>query len=176
MNEGPCTSASSTSPAEGPGTGTDKQVDAACAAVSSEIARTDGKASLLLAFDGAVLAGLASVADKDLPLFTQVVGSLAVAFLVLAAWLLLLVVRPDLGGGNRDVQEGFPLWALMDESDLRQAMTQDTRIASVKALSGIAVRKFTRLTQAVDVILAALVLLAVAVIGALAVSAIGALV
>ncbi|MEV5176851.1 hypothetical protein AB0L10_38565 [Streptomyces flaveolus] len=38
----------------------------------------DGKASLLLAFNGAVLAGLASVADKDLPPATKALGSLAV--------------------------------------------------------------------------------------------------
>ncbi|MGW2425597.1 hypothetical protein ACWC0C_41245 [Streptomyces sp. NPDC001709] len=43
---------------------TDKNLDAACASVAGEIGRTDGKASLLLAFNGAVLAGLASVADN----------------------------------------------------------------------------------------------------------------
>ncbi|MEU6602377.1 hypothetical protein [Streptomyces flaveolus] len=43
----------------------DKNLDAACASVVSEIGRTDGKSSLLLAFNGAVLAGLASVADKE---------------------------------------------------------------------------------------------------------------
>ncbi|MER6377166.1 hypothetical protein ABT255_54935, partial [Streptomyces mirabilis] len=40
--------------------------------------RTDGKSSLLLAFNRAVLAGLASVADKDLPTATKVFGALAV--------------------------------------------------------------------------------------------------
>ncbi|HET6354848.1 hypothetical protein [Streptomyces sp.] len=48
------------------------------ASVAAEIGRTDGRASLLLAFNGAVLAGLASVADKELPLPTQVFGALTV--------------------------------------------------------------------------------------------------
>lgn len=165
MNEGSRTTASGASQTERLDPGTDKNLDAACAAVSGEIARTDSKASLLLAFDGAVLAGLASVADKDLPLVTQAVGGLAVAFLVLAAWLLLLVVRPNLGGGNRTVREGFPRWARMEESALRQAMTQDTRIARLKALSGIAVGKFQLLTRAVDIIRAALALLVLAAAG-----------
>ncbi|WP_331718613.1 hypothetical protein [Streptomyces sp. NBC_00289] len=45
----------------------DQNLDAACATVAGVSARTDGKASLLLAFNGAVLAGLASVADPHLP-------------------------------------------------------------------------------------------------------------
>lgn len=144
----------------------DSNLADACTTVSTEIGRTDSKASLLLAFDGAVLAGLASTADKDLPPFTQVVGGLAAALLGLAAVLLLLVVRPNLGGG-RTVREGFPCWARMEETDLRQAMTEDTRIARVKALSELAVRKYERLARAVDVILTALALLAVAAVGAL---------
>ncbi|WP_258573008.1 hypothetical protein [Streptomyces sp. KM273126] len=43
----------------------DKNLDTACATVAGEIERTGGEASLLLAFNGAVLAGLGSVADKD---------------------------------------------------------------------------------------------------------------
>lgn len=53
----------------------------------------------------------------------------------------------------------------MDEADLRQAMSQDTRIPRVKALSGIAVRKFQLLTRAVDIIRAALALLVLAAAG-----------
>ncbi|MFF3327424.1 hypothetical protein [Streptomyces sp. NPDC002889] len=62
------------------GSPTDKNLDATCASVANEIigVRADGKASLLLAFNGAVLAGLASVTDKELPLPTKVFGALAV--------------------------------------------------------------------------------------------------
>ncbi|MGW7207109.1 hypothetical protein [Streptomyces sp. NPDC054837] len=50
-----------------------------------ELGRTDGKSSLLLAFNGAVLAGLASVADKDLPPVTKVCGALAAEVLLALA-------------------------------------------------------------------------------------------
>ncbi|MFE4055561.1 Pycsar system effector family protein [Streptomyces sp. NPDC059096] len=146
---------------------TDKNLDAACAAVTTEIARTDSKASLLLAFDGAVLAGLASAADKDLPLLTQAVGGLAALALATAAVLLLLVVRPNLGGG-RVVREGLPCWAALEEHEIEAAMAEDTRLARVKGMSVLAVRKFQRLMRAVDIILAAIALLALAAIGALA--------
>ncbi|MFI6728715.1 Pycsar system effector family protein [Streptomyces atratus] len=122
---------------------------------------------MLLAFDGAVLAGLASIADKDLPVFTKAVGGLAVLALAAAAVLLLLVVRPNLGGGGRIIREGLPYWAQLEESELRESMTEDTRAARVKALSVLAVGKYQRLARAVDVILAAIALLAAAAIGAL---------
>ncbi|WP_329169423.1 DUF5706 domain-containing protein (plasmid) [Streptomyces sp. NBC_01267] len=150
-----------------PATMTDRNLDAACVSVTNEIGRTDSKASLLLAFDGAVLAGLASVADKDLSLSTQVVGGLAVVALGAAAVLLLLVVRPCLTVPGRIAHGTFPQWARMEEGALQESMTQDTRTSRVKALSVLAVRKYRRLARAVDVILAALALLALAAIGAL---------
>lgn len=63
----------------------DRNLDAALATVATEIARTDGKASLLLAFNGATLAGLTTVAAKDLPTVTRVLGALAVLALGVAA-------------------------------------------------------------------------------------------
>ncbi|MFD9042568.1 Pycsar system effector family protein [Streptomyces bottropensis] len=144
-----------------------KNLDDACHDVEAKISRTDSKASLLLAFDGAVLAGLASVADKDLPLPAQFAGGAAVLALAASAVLLLLVVRPNLGGRGRVVREGFPRWARMSEDDLLNAMRHDTRATRVRSLSIIAVAKFQRLALAVDVILAALALLTVAAIGAL---------
>lgn len=142
--------------------------DAACDAVSSEIARTDGKASLLLAFDGAILAGLASLADANLPPLAQLFGGAAVAALTAAAVLLLLVVRPALGGRGRLPQEGFPRWAQLDEDELRAALREDTRLLRIKTLSTLAVRKYERLARAVDTILLALALLAAAALAAAA--------
>ncbi|MFE5842022.1 Pycsar system effector family protein [Streptomyces niveus] len=140
----------------------DKHTDDACAAVSAEIARTDSKGALLIAFVGAVLAGIGSVAGNDLPFVAQVVGGFAAFGLVVAAWLLLLVVRPDLGERNRTVQEGFLRWAQMTETELQRAMTRDDRITRLKTLSAIAVRKFELLTRAVDIIRAVLILLSLA--------------
>ncbi|WP_031511062.1 Pycsar system effector family protein [Streptomyces megasporus] len=142
----------------------DKNLDAACATVAGEIARTDGKASLLLAFVGAVLAGLASAADADLPTVAKVCGGVAALALGAAAMLLLSVVRPRLGGTDR---ASFPYWARLDEQQILASMDGDTRAARVRVLSIIAVGKFTRLRQAVDLIRVALVLLVPAAAGAL---------
>lgn len=142
-----------------PAPGVDKNMDAACASVAGEISRTDSKSSLLLAFNGAVLAGLASVADKDLPLSTKVLGAVAVLALGAAAVLLLLVVRPRLRADDRF---SFPYWAQLDEDAIRDCMQGDPRAARIRVLSGLAVRKFLHLRRAVDLSLAALVLLALA--------------
>lgn len=142
-----------------------KSLDDACHDVEAKIARTDSKASLLLAFDGAVLVGLASIADKDLPLPAQLVGGAAVLTLTAAAVLLLLVVRPNLGGRGRIIREGFPRWAQTEtEDDLLAMMRTDTRATRIRTLSIVAVAKYERLTRAVDTILIALALLLVAAI------------
>ncbi|WP_030888265.1 Pycsar system effector family protein [Streptomyces sp. NRRL S-1868] len=150
----------------------DKALDAACQDVEAKINRTDTKASLLLAFDGAVLAGLASVADKPLPLPAQIVGGAAILTLTGAAVLLLLVVRPNLGGRNREdhgrVREGFLYWRQLGEDALLDALRQDNRTIQIKTLSTIAADKFERLRSAVHTILAALALLLVTAILAVA--------
>ncbi|MFJ4569021.1 Pycsar system effector family protein [Streptomyces caelestis] len=143
-------------------TDTDKNLDDACVSVAHEISRTDGKSSLLLAFNGAVLAGLASVADKDLPLPTKVFGTAAVLALGAAAVLLLLVVRPRLSGADR---ASFPYWAQLDEDAIRDCMQGDSRAARIRVLSILAVAKFTQLRRAIDLSLIALALLALATAG-----------
>jgi hypothetical protein len=149
----------------------DAALDQAVASVTGELGRTDGKASLLLAFDGAVLAGLASVADQPLPLLARISGSAAVLALAVAAVLLLLVVRPRLTGIGGPARGTFPQWAALDEDEIRAVMQDDTRAARVRTLSAIAVSKFQRLALAVDVSLAAVALL----LFAAAVTAAGAL-
>lgn len=140
-----------------------KHLDAAYAAVASEIVRTDNKASLLLAFTGAVLAGLATLAGKKLPLPAQLVGGAAGLALAAAAVLLLLVVRPNLGG-RTPAPGSFPYWAQIDADTIRASMNHDTRAARIKTLSTIAVAKYVRLARAVDTILTALALLLVAAV------------
>ncbi|TLS45723.1 integral membrane plasmid transfer protein [Streptomyces montanus] len=147
-----------------PVSATDKNLDSACAAVATEIARTDGKASLLLAFNGAVLAGLASVADNNLPLTTKAFGAAAVLALGAAAVLLLLVVRPRLSGHDK---ASFPYWARLDEDEIRASMQSDTRAARIRVLSVLAIRKYQRLRHAVHLSLAALALLHLAAATAL---------
>lgn len=134
----------------------DTNLDAACTAVTNEISRTDSKASLLLAFNGAVLAGLASVADRDLPTATKAAGALAILALGAAAVLLLLVVRPRLRGDDR---ASFPYWARLSDAEILASMDSDHRAARIRVLSVLAVRKFTYLRRAVDLILVALLAL-----------------
>lgn len=120
------------------------------AEVKAEIARTDNKTALLLAFVGAVGAGAWTVA-RDLPmnLPAYVVGELGLAFLIVAAGLLLRSVRPNLGGGH-----GFPLWATLTP----QQLTESARLA---------VAKFTCLRRAVDLTYAGGALLILSVLIAL---------
>ncbi|MGW6016267.1 Pycsar system effector family protein [Streptomyces sp. NPDC055210] len=145
-------------------THTDHNLAEACAAVSMEIARTDGKASLLLAFTGATLAGLTSLTGQQLPVLTQASIAVAVLALMAASVLLLLVVRPALSGGS---PVSFPYWARLSEEEIRECMHGDTRAARIRILSVIAVRKFTHLQRAVDLTLYALALLLLAAIGTL---------
>ncbi|MFE1126456.1 Pycsar system effector family protein [Streptomyces albidoflavus] len=140
------------------------RLDSACASVSAEIARTDSKASLLIAFDGAALAGVVSLASRDLPLPAQIVGGAAVLALVAAAVLLLLVVRPALSVRGTPARGTFPAWARMDETAISASMDTDTRAARVQALSVLAVAKFARLSRAVDTLLASLALLTIAAV------------
>lgn len=143
----------------------DQALEHAVQDTDAKIARTDGKASLLLAFTGAVLAGLGTAADIHLPLAARVLGGAAVLALAVAAVLVLLVVRPRLGGDDR---ASFPYWAgLRDDDAIRASMSGDTRAVRIRVLSGLAVRTFALLQRAVDTILAALALLLLAALSTL---------
>ncbi|GAA3242551.1 hypothetical protein GCM10010260_83910 [Streptomyces filipinensis] len=139
---------------------------AAHAEVKAEIARTDAKTGLLLAFVGAVMAGAWTLA-RDLPLNlpAYIAGGSGLALLVAAAGLLLRSVRPNLGGGH-----GFPLWATLTPEDLPAATARDLAV-DVVGLSRLAVAKFTTLRRAVDLTCAGGILLITAVLIALGGSA-----
>jgi len=115
------------------------------AEVKAEIARTDTKTGLLLAFVGAVLAGAWTIA-RDLPLSVPayVAGGLGMTLLIGAAGLLLRSVRPNLRGGH-----GFPLWATLTAEQITATLATD-QAADIANLSRIALAKFTGLRRAVD--------------------------
>ncbi|WP_369378913.1 Pycsar system effector family protein [Streptomyces sp. cg36] len=140
----------------------DQNLCAAHAEVKAEIARTDSKTALLLAFVGAVLAGSWTV-TRDLPLNAPayVLGSLGLAVLVGAAGLLLRSVRPNLGG-----RHGFPLWATLTPREITAVAAVDLA-ADIAGLSRIAVAKFTTLRRAVDAIMAGGALLVLALLATL---------
>ncbi|QHC33579.1 integral membrane plasmid transfer protein [Streptomyces sp. HF10] len=130
---------------------------AAHAEVKSEISRTDGKTSLLLAFVGAVLAGAWSVGHGlHLTVPARLVGGAGMGLLLVVAGLLLWSVRPHLSG-----QHGFPLWATLTPEQITDALSQDLA-ADVAGLSRLAVGKFRSLRRAVDLTLAGGALLVIA--------------
>ncbi|MFV2117057.1 Pycsar system effector family protein [Streptomyces sp. Act-28] len=133
-------------------------LDAAHAEVKAELARTDTKASLLLAFTGAALAGVGTIAGAvRLPVAAAVVGGAGVVVLLAVVGLLLRAVRPNLSGGA-----GFPLWATLTPEQIRTHLAQDERAEDIAGLARIAVSKFARLQRAIDLTYAAGLLLVVA--------------
>ncbi|MEU7638756.1 Pycsar system effector family protein [Streptomyces sp. NPDC039016] len=143
---------------------TDAALATAHAEVKSEIARTDTKASLLLAFNGAVLAGTWSVAGSvHLPTAARIAGAAGVAVLLGAVTLLLRTVRPNLGGaGSRSA--GFPRWATLTAGEIADVLEVDGRAEDIAVLSRIAVAKFQRLRRSIDWTLIGGVLLVVAAV------------
>ncbi|PJN40776.1 integral membrane plasmid transfer protein [Streptomyces sp. CB02959] len=140
----------------------DSALTATHAEVKSEIARTDTKASLLLAFNGAVLAGIWSVAGSvHLSTAARIVGAAGVVVLLGAVALLLRTVRPNLGGAQ---PAGFPRWATLTAGEIADALEVDGRAEDIAVLSRIAVAKFQRLRCSIDWTLVGGVLLVVAAV------------
>ncbi|MFD7548538.1 Pycsar system effector family protein [Streptomyces sp. NPDC059816] len=141
----------------------DERVASAHEEVRAEIARTDQKAGLLLAFVGVLLAGALTVATSTTstraPASALAVGGAGVVFLVMAAAVALWVVRPVLA---RSAVGGFPCWATLTPEDLFAHITLDRRLRGIGALSQIAVAKHRRLRRAVDLIAVGGALLATA--------------
>jgi Family of unknown function (DUF5706) len=139
---------------------TEANLTAACADVRAEIARTDTKASLLLAFNGALLAGAWTVATTVAPpLCALVAGGVGLALVFASVMVLLTCTRPRLVG-----TASFPHWATLTHEQLAAEMAEDRRLHALSVLSGVAVRKMRSLQHAFDLTRAAGVLLAVAVV------------
>ncbi|GGN41288.1 Pycsar system effector family protein [Streptomyces fuscichromogenes] len=155
MNQDPTTDEPGTQPSF-----VDQNLNDALTAVTAEIGRTDNKASLL-AFNGAVIAGLAGSADKHLPVLCLAAGGLAVLALAVSTVLLLLVVLPRLRGTDR---ASFPHWATCDTQQILAEMNDDRRADRIRVLSQIALPKFQGLGRAIRLSLAAVVLIVLAVL------------
>ncbi|WP_141205253.1 Pycsar system effector family protein [Streptomyces griseorubiginosus] len=140
-----------------------QNLTAAHAEVKAEIARTDAKTALLLAFVGAVLAGGWTIA-RDLPLnpLAYAAGGLGLALLIGAAGLLLRSVRPNIRG-----RHGFPLWATLTPEQITDFTASRDLAADIGGLSRLAVAKFTCLRRAVDLTCAGGALLILALVFAL---------
>jgi hypothetical protein len=140
-----------------------QHLTAAHAEVKAEIARTDAKTALLLAFVGAVLAGGWTIA-RDLPLnpLAYAAGGLGLALLIGAAGLLLRSVRPNIKG-----RHGFPLWATLTPEQITGLTASRDLAADIAGLSRLAVVKFICLRRAVDLTCAGGALLILALVFAL---------
>lgn len=138
----------------------ERSLTAAHGEVRAEIARTDNKTALLLAFVGAVLAGAWTLA-RALPLTPSAfaVGGCGMTLLVAAAGLLLRSVHPNLKGGH-----GFPLWATLTPEQITDTVNGNDVAADIAGLSRLAVAKFTGLRRAVDLTLTGGALLVLALL------------
>ncbi|QKW50958.1 Pycsar system effector family protein [Streptomyces buecherae] len=146
-----------------PTTRLDGALAAAHAEVKAEIARTDSKASLLLAFIGAALAAVGTVAlavGSAVVPAALVAGAPALVMLVAAAGVLLGVVRPRLAGAPA----GFPKWATLTPDGVRAALAVDGRAADIAALSRITLAKYSAIQRAIDLIRASAAPLAIAAV------------
>ncbi|MGO4420641.1 Pycsar system effector family protein [Streptomyces sp. MCAF7] len=142
---------------------TEQNLTAQHAEVKAEIARTDAKTALLLAFIGAVMAGAWTVA-RDLPMdaLAYAAGGSGLALLVAAAGLVLRSVRPNLNRGK-----GFVLWATLTPQQITAAAEGRDLAADIAGLSRLAIAKFTCLRRAVDLTCAGGALLILSVLIAL---------
>lgn len=138
------------------------QVGIAVAEAREELSRTDAKAGMLLTLATGALAGLLTFARAGhVPFPAAVALWLATALTVAALGLLLAVVRPRLGRGCRG-------GVLPDHQQLLSgaaaADLHEWQAGRLRTLSALAVAKHRRVRHAVDLLLVALAVLALAVL------------
>lgn len=138
---------------------TGPHIDAALVLLRGELARSDSKASLLLALNGAALAALVSLgAIGRLSAPMMVVGAVGAGALLSATVALLLAVRPQLGG------PGWPQWPNLTDEELRRELAAGQQLVLVRTLAASVRTKYARIRLAVDFMLAALGLLSLAAV------------
>lgn len=132
-----------------------ERLTTAHAEVKAEIFRTDTKTGLLLAFVGALLAGVWQVVTT-IPMHPAawIIGGCGVGLQVAAAGVLMTAVRPNLRGTH-----GFPRWSQLDADGLVAELADYDAAADIVNLSRIAMRKFEALQRAIDLTRAGGVLL-----------------
>lgn len=128
-------------------------------ALQNDLARSESKASLLLALTGAALVAIGSTASNlHVTVPALVPGLLGAACLAVATVLLLLAVRPNLGGS------GWPTWHRLTGDQLLERLAAGYQMDQVRFLATLATRKFRLIRVAIDCVLAGLGLLALSAI------------
>jgi Pycsar effector protein len=129
------------------------------ASVRTELGRTDSKAGALLSLDAAGLAYLTTQASGRPVAVQLLLAAAGIALAAAAVILLVCVLRPRLGTTSfcdYAGQSGREILAALADRDLQHVRAEDLGV-----ISEIAHRKFVRLRLAVDLTVAAVLLLAV---------------
>ena len=141
---------------------TDVNLDSVIDHTVGEITRTDTKASLLLALDGILLAGVASLGSA-IPTAALVASAVSVAATAAAILTGLMVVRPHLRVRGHEADRSSFVWlATATPEEITAAMTADRRVGRVQVLSRITLRKMRWLTFSTDATAVAVIALAAA--------------
>lgn len=125
--------------------------------LTSELARADAKASIVLAMTGVSLGFVATQGLKDQGATVLAVGGAGATCLVIAIVVLLITVRPV--HIDTVTAEGWSRWAALDPERLRDHMRADLRAERVSFLSRTVMIKFRRLRLGINLILAGFTLL-----------------
>lgn len=128
--------------------------------LTSELARADAKASIVLAMTGAGLGFVATQSSRHQAATVLAVGSVGALCLVIAIVVLLVTVRPV--HIDTATAEGWSRWATLEPEMLRAHMRADLRAERVSFLSRMVMIKFRRLRLGINLILAGVSLLCAA--------------
>lgn len=126
-------------------------------ALTSELARADAKASIVLAMTGVGLGFVATQSSKHQGATSLAVGAAGAMCLVIAIVVLLITVRPV--HIDTVTAEGWSRWATLEPETLRNHMRADLRAERVSFLSRTVMIKFRRLRLGINLILAGVGLL-----------------
>ncbi|RAS58890.1 hypothetical protein C8D87_11760 [Lentzea atacamensis] len=143
------------------------RVEQAQADVADQLRRADTKVALLLPLFGGFLAGVVALTTRGLPVVAEVLVWLAALPMFLSVLLLLSAVRPRFRVGDR---YGFPHFAgfverpseLLEQFDAEMPATAVA--VDVCRLSVIVRAKYTAVRRAVDLLMAGLLLVGVALV------------
>ncbi|MGW5472817.1 Pycsar system effector family protein [Streptomyces chartreusis] len=151
--------------AQGLNSGTDHSSDnlnEALRTLTSELARADAKASIVLAMTGVSLGFVATQSSRHQGATVLAVGAAGAMCLVIAIVVLLITVRPV--HIDNVAAEGWSRWATLEPETLRDHMRADLRAERVSFLSRTVLIKFRRLRHGINLILAGVSLLCVATV------------
>ncbi|WP_330335769.1 DUF5706 domain-containing protein (plasmid) [Streptomyces sp. NBC_00536] len=138
-------------------------LEAATTTVLAEISRTDAKSAVLLtAFSLPLAVLVASIPGHPVTGLAAALIAAGAVGLIIAMLLVLVVVRPSLGGA---VPGTYLYWATATPEEVIQDLQKPThRVEHIVQLSSIAKRKYRGLQVAIDVTRTSLVLLGLALL------------